>query len=149
MDVELSSLRWVPLLRFRGEIGNESSPRLRKALEDALPPGVNRLLLDFSAVPYIDGGCLGLVWAIFKSIAEPGWLGIIGANEQIQRLVRIIGLERDDTVRLFSTRKAAERQLDLGGAGARDRERRRSSLPNRSRPTRSPQIGMGLIEHRT
>lgn len=113
MDIELSSLRGVPLLRFRGEIGNECCPRLRRALEDALPPGADRLLLDFSAVLYIDGGCLGLMWVIFESVAEPGWLGIIGANEHIQRLIQVVGFQSDDTFRLFSTQEEAERALDL------------------------------------
>jgi len=116
MDVELSSLRGVPLLRFWGEISNECCPRLRRALEGALQPGAHRLLLDFSAVPYLDGGCLGLMWAIFESVAEPGWLGIIGANEHIQRLIRVVGFQSDDTVRLFSTQEEAERALDLSYA---------------------------------
>ena len=56
------------------------------------------------------------MWAIFESMAEPGWLGMIGANEHIQRLIRVVGLESDDTVRLFSTEEEAERALDVSYA---------------------------------
>ena len=56
------------------------------------------------------------MWVIFESVAEPGWLGIIGANEHIQRLIRVVGFESDDTFRLFSTQEEAERALDLSYA---------------------------------
>ena len=112
MDVERSSMRGIPLLVLQGEIGHEDCPRLRHALEDAVGQGADRLLLDLSAVPYIDGGCLGMIWVIAESVAAHGWTGIIGANDDIQRLLRLVGVDRDDTFRLFATRRDARASLE-------------------------------------
>jgi anti-anti-sigma factor len=111
VEVELSSLRGTPLLRFQGEIGNESRPRLRLALEAALRQGTERLLLDLSAVPYIDGGCLGLIGVMFEDVAELRWLGIIGANAHIERLFWVMGFEKDDALRFFPTPEDAKMHL--------------------------------------
>jgi anti-anti-sigma factor len=112
MDVAQTTLRGIPLLVLAGEIGHEQSPRLRRALEETVSTGGDRLLVDLSAVPYVDSGCLGLMWVIVESAAKPGWMGIIGANEHIQRMFQEVGFRNGDTFRLFSTREEAERALN-------------------------------------
>jgi anti-sigma B factor antagonist len=108
MDVAQTTLHGIPLLTLAGEIGHEHSPRLRRALETAVDQGTGRLLLDLSAVPYIDSGCLGLIWVIVESVDKPGWLGVIGANQHIRRLFQAVGFEDGQTFRLFSTLQEAE-----------------------------------------
>jgi len=111
MDVAQTTLHGIPLLTLAGEIGHEHSPRLRRALEAAVEQGAGRLLLDLSAVPYIDSGSLGLIWVIVESLDTPGWLGVIGANEHIRRLFQAVGFEDSVTFRLFATLQEAERAL--------------------------------------
>ena len=108
MDVTTSTLKRVPLLILAGEIGHESCPRLRRTLEGALHEGIDKLLLDFTHVEYIDSGCIGLMWALFKSLAGHGWMGVIGANVNILRILSVVGLVEDDTFRLFATREDVE-----------------------------------------
>ena len=111
MDVSTSTLNGVPLLILAGEIGHESCPELRRALESVLVEGVDRLLLDFTAVPYVDSGCIGLLWAVFRSFAGHGWMGVIGADKNIRRILSVVGLVEDDTFRLFDARADAKRAL--------------------------------------
>jgi anti-anti-sigma factor len=108
MDVSTSNLYGVPLLVLAGEVGHESCPDLRRTLEGVLGDGVDRLLLDFTAVEYIDSGCLGLLWAIFRSVVGHGWMGVIGANTDIRRILSVVGFVEDGTFRLFDARADAE-----------------------------------------
>ena len=112
MDIERSNIAGIPLLLLAGEIGHEHAPRLRQALEAAVGEGTNRLLLDLSAVPYVDSGCLGLVWVIVESVAEPGWVGIIGANEDIRRIFQMVGLEDGETFRFYASQREARQALE-------------------------------------
>ena len=108
VDVTTSTLYGVPLLVLAGEIGHESCPELRRTLEEVLHEGVHRLLLDFSKVEYIDSGCIGLMWALFRSVAAHGWMGVIGATADIRRILSIVGFVEDSTFRLFASRADAE-----------------------------------------
>jgi anti-anti-sigma factor len=112
MDVAQTTLRGIPLLVLTGEIGHEQSPRLRRALEKTVGSGGDRLLVDLSDVSYVDSGCLGLMWVIVESVARPGWMGIIGANEHIQRMFQEVGFRNGDAFRIFSTRAEAELALN-------------------------------------
>jgi anti-sigma B factor antagonist len=116
MDLTTSTLQGVPVLVLAGEIGHESCPALRRTLEELLPDGVDRLLLDFSEVEYIDSGCLGLMWTLFKSAAGHGWLGVIGANTDIRRILSVAGFVEDDAFRLFTTRADAKHALVMESA---------------------------------
>ena len=116
MDLTTSTLQGVPMLVLAGEIGHESCPELRRILEEILPGGADRLLLDFSEVASIDSGCLGLMWTLFKSFAGHGWLGVIGANADIRRILSVAGLVEDDAFRLFATRADAEHALVMESA---------------------------------
>lgn len=104
----ITSMHGVPTLVLAGEIGLESCPELRGVLESILQEGDSRLLLDFHAVDYIDGGCIGLIWALFRASVDTGWMGVIGANANIRRILSICGFTEDDTFRLFETRAAVE-----------------------------------------
>jgi anti-anti-sigma factor len=111
MDVNTSTLHGVPLLVLAGEIGHESCPELRRTIEGMLHEGVDRLLLDFSKVEYIDSGCIGLMWALFRSVASHGWMGVIGATADIRRILSVVGFVEDGTFRLFAARADAELAL--------------------------------------
>lgn len=73
-----------------------------------LHEGVGRLLLDFSEVTYIDSGCIGLMWALFTSVAAHGWMGVVGATADIRRILSVVGFVEDGTFRLFASRADAE-----------------------------------------
>ena len=106
-----TSMHGVPMLVLAGEIGHESCPELRRVLETLLEEADNRLLLDFHAVDYIDSGCVGLMWALFQSLVGRGWMGVIGANMNVSRILSVCGFTEDDTFRLFETRAAVELAL--------------------------------------
>ena len=108
-----TSMHGVPMLVLAGEIGHESCPELRQVLGSLLPEASNRLLLDFHAVDYIDSGCIGLMWALFQSFVGHGWMGVIGANTNVRRVLSTCGFTEDDTFRLFDTR--ADVELALAG----------------------------------
>src|SRR5665648_1198714 len=113
MAVNTSTLHGVPLLVLAGEIGHENCPELRRTLERTLHEGVDRLLLDFSKVEHIDSGCIGLMWALFRSVEGTGWMGLIGANANIRRILSIVGFVEDDTLRFFAARADAALALAM------------------------------------
>ncbi len=108
MQLTTSSLRGVPLLVLAGEIGHENCPELRRIFEDMLHEGIDRFLLDLSEVEHIDSGCIGLIWVLFNAVAGHGWIGVIGANTNIRRILSVAGLVEDGTFRLFAEQTDAE-----------------------------------------
>jgi anti-sigma B factor antagonist len=78
-----------------GEIDLAAAPRLREAMTDHLTAGRVHLLMDLSAVTFIDSTGLGvLVGAAKKSVGLGGSLRIVCANERVLRLLAITGISR-------------------------------------------------------
>lgn len=113
MQVATSQLRGVPLYTLQGEIDHTMAETLRAALEQGLEcRGAACLLIDLSAVDYIDsGGLAAILWAM-RELRERGWLGVIGPNADILRLLEIVGLTIDGGLRVFSDEREAERALE-------------------------------------
>jgi anti-anti-sigma factor len=107
MEVRLSSLGETPLLEMRGDIDHSTCGAVESVLSDALRDGKAVVLLDLTDVSYIDSG--GLSGA--HKLRETGWLGIIGPNPNVRRLLEIVGLLADPGFRVFADRRAAETAL--------------------------------------
>ena len=108
MQLTTSSLQGVPLLILAGDVGHENCPELRRIFEDMLHDGIDRFLLDLSEVEHIDSGCIGLMWVLFNAVAGHGWIGVIGANANIRRILSVAGLVEDGAFRVFAAQADAE-----------------------------------------
>jgi anti-sigma B factor antagonist len=83
------------LVHVEGEIDFGSAPDLRVRLHQMITSGAPRLVLDVSGVTFCDSSGLGvLVGARSLLLARGGTLAVVGATGQVDRLLRITGLER-------------------------------------------------------
>ena len=83
------------LVVAHGEVDLATVSRLRDAVSDHLSQGRTRLLLDLSAVTFIDSTGLGvIVGAAKKAYGLGGSLELVCDNPRILRLLTITGLAR-------------------------------------------------------
>lgn len=82
------------------------------ALQDSISAGNTVLLLDLTEVNYIDSGGLSVLFSALKRLREDGWLGLVGPNANVQRLLELVGLLADPNLRVFDDRQAAETAFD-------------------------------------
>ncbi len=106
-----------PLIYARGEFDHDSACILRQAINEELTDASDILLLDFSELTYMDSGGLALMFDTVQRFKAPGWLGVIGANAGVSRLMEITGLVDHPLFRLFPDLHAAH--AALGGSGTK------------------------------
>lgn len=111
MDVRLSSLGEIPLLELDGEIDHSTCGVVETALNDILDGGCTVVLLDLRQVAYLDSGGICVLLSAARRLRGNGWLGLISPNENVSRLLEIVGLLADPAVRAFSSRAEAETAL--------------------------------------
>lgn len=77
-----------------GEIDHHSAPAMRKAADDALfAGGVNVLVLDFSAVRFMDSSAVGLILGRCKTAKTVGAkVKVRGLSPRDKKIVRLAGL---------------------------------------------------------
>lgn len=111
VEVVATSVSDVPLLRVTGDIDHYCAPAFQEAVYEALGQSDSRLLLDFSACPYLDSGGLAVVLSALKSIRGRGFIGLIGSNSDLLRIFEISGISGFPEFRLFTTREEASAAL--------------------------------------
>lgn len=107
MDVRAASLGGVPLLETTGEIDHGTCAGLEAALREALAAGSGIILIDLTHVSYIDSGGLSVLFSAQRELRENGWLGLIGPNADIHRLLELVGVFADPSMRVFENHQAA------------------------------------------
>ena len=89
------------VLRLAGELDVSTENRLRSAIGSALDHFPELLVVDLSALGFMDcSGLAVLVWAHQRLAEQERQLFITGAQPVVQRLIRLTGL---DTYLQFST----------------------------------------------
>ena len=85
---------WL-VIRPDGEIDLYGAPGLRGTLLKALAAGRHKILLDLSAVTFMDSSGFAVLVSAFKRVkAQGGQLRIAGANPAVRSSLRISGLDR-------------------------------------------------------
>ena len=108
MNVTVDKIGVAPLLEAQGEIDHGSCAPLQIALEAALESGNVIVFIDLREVTYIDSGGLSVLLSGVRRLRDKGWLGVIGPNRNVRRLLEIVGLLVDSSFRLFDTPASAE-----------------------------------------
>lgn len=104
MDIRERNIDGVTILVLGGRFTASDEPgRLKNAVADAVQRGARRLLLDLSAVQYIDSTRLGELIAAHVTLSRQGGrLTLAATPPRIVELLDIAGLdgifERHDTV---------------------------------------------------
>lgn len=93
------------VLRLRGDLDAFTEDRLRSAIGGVLNQSTELLVVDLSALGFMDcGGLSVLVWAHQRLAEQERQLLLTGAQPIVQRLIRLTGL---DTYLHFSTAETA------------------------------------------
>lgn len=112
MDVRRFNLKGIPVLETQGDIDHGNCAALEASFRDVIVPGNKVVLVDLTEVDYIDSGGLSVLFSALKQLREEGWLGLIGANPSIMRLLELVGLLADPGLRVFDDPQAAAQALD-------------------------------------
>ena len=81
------------VLSVEGEVDLYTAPAVRDAALAAIESGVDHLVLDLTAVPFMDSSGLGVLVTVLKEAREMGGtLRLINPQESIARLLRITGM---------------------------------------------------------
>jgi anti-sigma B factor antagonist len=108
MDVGVSRLGDTPLVEARGDIDHNNCGSVETALNNALDEGDVVVLLDLRDVTYIDSGGLSVLLSGVRRLRDRGWLGAVGPNPNVRRLLEIVGLLVDPNFRVFGDLDEAE-----------------------------------------
>lgn len=99
------------MIVIRGDVDHGTCGSVDKVLEEAILQGSSVLILDLSEVSYIDSGGLSVLFSAGRQVREAGWIGLVGPNTSVRRLLEIVGALADPAFRLFEDRAAAEAAL--------------------------------------
>ena len=98
------------LVALSGEIDIYTAPRFRECMIELLDAGVDRLVVDLSAVTFIDSTALGvLIGGVRRVRAVGGAMTLVVTSRPVQRVLSITGLDR--VFDLHATRDAAVEAL--------------------------------------
>jgi anti-sigma B factor antagonist len=82
----------VAVIRGEGRLNMVSAPRLREAVSEAVAAGRPRIVVDLSAVDFMDSSGLG---ALVKTTRQAGGdLRIAAPSEQVTMVLKLSNLDR-------------------------------------------------------
>ncbi len=89
------------LLVVEGELDLATAPGLKWALGDLIDAGRSLIVVDLSAVSFIDSTALGVLVGARRSMGAGGRIAIVCTNESVLKIFELTGLE--DTFGSFAT----------------------------------------------
>ncbi|MGB8022121.1 MAG: STAS domain-containing protein [Candidatus Nanopelagicales bacterium] len=108
MDLQLATRSEgdVVVVSASGEVDVFTAPGLDAALVGQLDAGASRLVIDLSAVVFLDSTGLGVLVKNLKRAREAGgWIRLVVTSDRIRRIFDITGL--DASMPIFDTVGAA------------------------------------------
>ena len=83
------------LIDLEGEVDVYTAPQLKQQIITLLDSGVKRVIVNLSAVDYLDSTALGVLIGGLKRLRERnGALDLICPNQRIKRIFEITGLDK-------------------------------------------------------
>lgn len=100
MSVEISVNKEVTTAYLSGEIDHHSAATIREKIDNATEINMPSLLvLDFTAVTFMDSSGIGLVMGRYRNISRLGAkLHITGTSPQIYKVMKLSGIEKLATI---------------------------------------------------
>lgn len=77
-----------------GEIDIETAPSLSEHLQDLQGQGHHRLIVDFTAVTFIDSSGLGALVGVHQQLPADGWLRAAATDELTTKIFTLTGLHK-------------------------------------------------------
>lgn len=96
MSVEINVTGEVVTAYLKGEIDHHSARDIRQSIDSAIELNMPSLLvMDFSAVSFMDSSGIGLVMGRYRNLLKSGAeLHITGTSPNIYKVMRLAGLEK-------------------------------------------------------
>lgn len=93
--VTTATVDGVPVARVSGEVDLRTSPQLREHLLDLARRGADRVLVDLSAVPYMDSSGVGTMVFVKREIERAGGrLILVGLQPRVRSVFEITNLQK-------------------------------------------------------
>ncbi len=108
MPVTLKSRNSVLIAQIKGEIDHHTAPEIREAIDDAFisAENIKQLILDFSAVSFMDSSGVGLVMGRYRLVKERGGtLEVENLSQRQYKIMKMSGLEALAKLRVLETEK--------------------------------------------
>jgi anti-sigma B factor antagonist len=105
----------VAILVVGGEVDYEVSPQVKAHMMRALKAGGRRLILDLTAVTFIDSTAIGVLAGVVDKLDETGGgsLSVVCTHEKVMQIFEITGL--DSVITLHPSREDALAALAPAG----------------------------------
>ncbi len=111
---EEDSASGTHVINVSGEIHVQTAPRFSQRLSDAIDKGNTSIVLDLSAVEFIDSTGLSVLLSGLRQVVQAhGRMALVCANPTVLRLFEITSL--DETFDIFPGRAAAFAHVQGGG----------------------------------
>ena len=83
------------IISLNAELDHHLADEMREVIDEIIDErGVNRVIIDFSKVGFMDSVGIGLIMGRYKKIRDNGDISVVGANESIKRILLISGLHK-------------------------------------------------------
>ena len=83
------------IIDLEGEVDVYTAPQLKQQIITLLDAGVKRVIVNLTAVDYLDSTALGVLIGGLKRLRErDGTLDLICPNQRIKRIFEITGLDK-------------------------------------------------------
>lgn len=101
-DLKITSARQVMTAVLSGDVDHHASGRIRRAIDEKVRELMpRRLVLDFSAVGFMDSSGVGLIIGRAALCEELGCeVSVVGARRDIRRILALSGIERISNVQV-------------------------------------------------
>jgi anti-sigma B factor antagonist len=105
----------VAVLVVGGEIDYEASPQLRAGIINAIKGGRRQLVLDLSAVTFVDSTAIGVMAGALARLEDAGGgsLAVVCTNDKVLQIFEITGL--DSVITLHGSRDEALSAIATAG----------------------------------
>ena len=96
MQIELNGEQRLITVRPQGELDHHTAATVREVVERELRrTGAIHIAFDFSQVTFMDSSGIGMIMGRYKTVhALGGDIILCGMNREIQRIVKMAGLEK-------------------------------------------------------
>lgn len=95
MAFSISTFNGHSVVRADGELDVSTAPQLRQTITTALDEGGDRVIVDLTAVTFLDSTTLGVLIGAHNRVRESGGaLGLVCPDDKVRRVFRITGLDK-------------------------------------------------------
>ncbi len=92
MEIKTAQRENATIVSITGRIDTATAPELEQAINREIESGHRKLLLDFSAVPYISSGGLRVLLATAKKLRNaPDGFALCNLSAEVHKILKLTG----------------------------------------------------------